>query len=82
MPALLAPALRSTLLRLNRGEAARAGVARATRALASFAKALKLKYQDIELGLDIEAERGLADSGNLDNDLSELLAISASASIA
>jgi hypothetical protein len=74
LPALLAPALRSTLLRLDRGEAARAGVARAMRALASFAKALKLKYQDIELGLDIEAERGLADSGNLDNDLSELLA--------
>jgi hypothetical protein len=74
LPALLAPALRSTLLRLNRGEAARAGVVRAMRALASFAKALKLKYQDIELGLDIEAERGLADSGNLDNDLSELLA--------
>lgn len=74
LPALLAPALRSTLLRLNRGEAARAGVLRAMRALAGFAKALKLKYQDIELGLDLEAERGLADSGNLDNDLSELLA--------
>ena len=74
LPALLAPALRATLLRLSRGEAAKAGVAKAMRALASFAKALKLKYLDIELSLDIEAERGLADSGDLDTDLTELLA--------
>ena len=74
LPALLAPALRATLLRLSRGEAAKAGVAKAMRALASFAKALKLKYHDIELSLDIEAERGLADSGDLDTDLTELLA--------
>jgi hypothetical protein len=74
LPALLAPALRATLLRLSRGEAVKAGVARAMRALAGFAKALKLKYQDIELGLDIETERGLADSGDLDTDLTELLA--------
>lgn len=74
LPALLAPALRATLLRLSRGEAAKAGVMKALRALASFAKALKLKYQDIEFGLDIDPERGLADSGDLDNDLTELLA--------
>jgi hypothetical protein len=74
LPALLAPALRATLLRLSRGEAAKAGVVKAMRALASFAKALKLKYHDIELALDIEAERGLADSGDLDTDLTELLA--------
>jgi len=74
LPALLAPALRATLLRLSRGEAAKAGVVKAMRALASFAKALKLKYQDIEFGLDIEPERGLADSGDLDTDLTELLA--------
>jgi hypothetical protein len=74
LPALLAPALRATLLRLSRGEAAKAGVVKAMRALASFAKALKLKYQDIEFGLDIDPERGLADSGDLDNDLTELLA--------
>jgi AAA ATPase domain len=79
LPALLAPALRATLLRLSRGAAAKAGVSKAMRALAGFAKALKLKYQDIELGLDIEAERGLADSGDLDTDLTELLAIIGSA---
>ncbi|MBB3317461.1 MULTISPECIES: ATP-binding protein [unclassified Rhizobium] len=73
LPGLLAPALRATLLRLNRGEAARASAQRALRALAGFAKALKVKYQDIELGLELDPEEGVADSGDLDNDLVELL---------
>ena len=42
-------------------------------ALAGFAKALKVKYQDIEFDLDIEPEEGLADSGNRDDDLTDLL---------
>jgi hypothetical protein len=73
LPALLAPSLRATLLRLSRGAAVEAGIEKARRALAGFVKALKFKYQDIELGLDLEAERGLADSGDLDSDLTELL---------
>jgi hypothetical protein len=75
LPAILVPALRTTLLRLNRGEAARAQAVRAMRALASFAKALKVKYQDIEVGLDIDPEVGLADSGDLDTDLIDLLSV-------
>ena len=74
LPALLAPALRATLLRLSRNEAAKALVSEAWRALAGFIKSLKIKYQDIEVGLDVEAEPGLADSGDLDSDLTELLA--------
>lgn len=74
LPALLAPALRATLLRLSRGAAAKAEVSKAMRALGSFARALKVKYQDIELSLDVEPEAGLADSGDLDTDLTELLA--------
>ncbi len=73
LPALLAPALRTTLLRLDRGEAMKAKAGRAMRALAGFAKALKLKYQDLELGLDIDPQKGLADSGDLDSDLTALL---------
>ncbi|HEX5776170.1 MAG TPA: ATP-binding protein [Caulobacteraceae bacterium] len=73
LPALLAPALRSALFRLNRIEAARAGLEKAMRALAGFAKALKLKYQDIEVGLDLDPQTGLADSGDLESDLSELI---------
>ncbi len=74
LPAVIAPALRSTLLRLNRGDVARAAARKALGALASFAKALKVKYQDLEIGLDFDPEKGLADSGDLDHDLSELLA--------
>lgn len=73
LPALLAPALRATLLRLDRGEAAKLAVRKAFSALAGFAKALKVKYEDIEVSVDIEGERGLADSGDLDLDLSDLL---------
>jgi hypothetical protein len=74
LPALLAPALRSMLLRFNRGAAAKAGAVKAMRALAGFAKALKMKFQDIEFGLDIDPEHGLADSGDLGNELTVLLA--------
>src|SRR5689334_10377665 len=49
LPGLLAPQLRVALLRLSRNEQAKAVGVRALRALAGFAKALKLKYQDIEV---------------------------------
>jgi hypothetical protein len=73
LPALLVPNLRALLLRLNRGERVRAGAQRALRALSGFAKALKIKYQDLEINLDFEPERGLADSGDLETDLAALL---------
>lgn len=74
LPSLLAPALRAALFRLSRMEATKAGLGRAMKALAGFASALKVKYQDIEVGLDLEGERGLADSGDLDTDLTDLMA--------
>ncbi len=43
------------------------------RALAGFAKGLKLRYQDIEVGFDFEPEPGLADNGDLEHDLQALL---------
>lgn len=73
LPAILAPALRSALLRLDRTAAANHGVKRALRALAGFATRLKLSYGDIELSLDQTPEPGLADSGDLDIDLADLL---------
>jgi hypothetical protein len=73
LPALLAPQLRVALLRLSRNEQAKALGERALRALAGFAKALKVKYQDIEVGLDFEPEPGLADNGDLEHDLQALL---------
>lgn len=79
LPALLAPALRSALFRLRRIDAAKAGLGRAMKALAGFAGALKIKYADIEVGLDIDSEHGLADSGDLDTDLADLIAAVAEA---
>ena len=44
---------------------------RALRGLAGFVGALKVKYQDIEVGLNFDPEPGLADSGDLEADLQE-----------
>jgi len=73
LPALLAPQLRQALLRLSRNEQAKDLAQRALRALAGFAKALKIKYQDIEVGVDFDPEPGLADNGDLEHDLQALL---------
>lgn len=73
LPALLAPQLRQALLRLSRNEQAKDLAQRALRALAGFAKALKVKYQDIEVGVDFDPEPGLADNGDLEHDLQALL---------
>jgi hypothetical protein len=72
LPALLAAPLRALLLKLDRLESTKQGAKRALRALASFAK-LKISYSDIEVTLDMEAEKGVADSGDLEVDLTELL---------
>ncbi|UUL81469.1 ATP-binding protein [Sphingomonas qomolangmaensis] len=72
LPGILVPALRASLLRLDRIKRATAGVTRALRALAGFAK-LKVRYDDIEVAIDVEPEPGLADSGDLDADLADLM---------
>lgn len=48
-------------------------VTRSLRGLAGFAKALKFKYDDIEVGFDFDPEPGLADNGDLEHDLQALL---------
>ena len=73
LPALLAPQLRQALLRLSRNEKAKAMATTALRALAGFAKSLKIRYGDIEVGFDQEPEPGLADNGDLEHDLQALL---------
>lgn len=73
LPAILAPELRMVLLRLSRNQKAKDLAQRALRALAGFAKALKVKYDDIEVGLDLDPEPGLADNGDLEHDLHALL---------
>ncbi len=73
LPALIAPQLRILLLKLSRNEQAKKFAQRALRALSGFAKGLKLKYQDIEVGVDLAPEPGLADNGDLEQDLQALL---------
>lgn len=79
LPAILAPELRVALLRLSRLERAEDVAKRALRGLAGFAKALKVKYGDIEVGIDFDPEPGLADNGDLERDLQALLEIAGTA---
>ena len=75
LPSILVPQLRVALLRLSRRRAAKEMAERALRGLAGFARALKVKYQDIEVSLEIDSEPGLADSGDLEVDLQELFGV-------
>jgi hypothetical protein len=73
LPGILAPSMRVALLKLDRVKAARAGGKRALRALAGFIGAMKMKFGDVEVGVDVDPEKGLADTGDLDVDLTDLL---------
>lgn len=73
LPGLLAPALRAALIKLERTERAKSNAQRALKALAGFAKGLRLKYHDLEIALDYQPDKGVADSGDLESDLADLL---------
>ena len=73
LPAILAPALRQTLLAMSKNERAKAAAKRGLQALAGFVGAFKIAYGDLEVRLDVAPEAGLADNGNLDQDLTTLL---------
>lgn len=72
LPAVLAPALRAALLRLDRGKDVSQKVRRALSALAGFVK-LKASYGDLVISLEHDSEPGLADSGDLESDLTDLV---------
>ena len=73
LPAILAPQMRIALIRLSKTEAAKDLAKRGLQALAGFASALKVTYNDIQVGIDAERLPGLADNGDLESDLSDLL---------
>ena len=75
LPAILAPQLRGALLLLSKKEQVRDLAQRALRGLSGFVGALKVKYDDIEVGLDFEPEPGLADNGDLELDLQSLIEV-------
>lgn len=72
LPALLVPAMREALVRLDRGERALTMAKRALGTLARFVRAFKLGYGELEASIDL-GELGVADSGDLDHDLIGLL---------
>lgn len=70
LPALIVPPLRKMLLALSLTAAAGDRGRRALRALRGFMGSVRLVWNDIELGIDPIA--GVADSGDLEHDLSDL----------
>lgn len=72
LPELLIPHLRRMTLELDRIGALSEHVKRALRVLKSFTTGLKVRYGDLQL--DVQAEAGVADSGDLEADLPELIA--------
>ena len=73
LPELLIPPLHAMLVRMNRIAAASNAVRRALRALAGFVSAVKVGQGDVNVSLELAPEPGLADSGNLDADLTALV---------
>jgi len=69
---LIAPYLRTLLFELDRIAGAGDKVKRGLRVLRSFLGGLKLTYNDITVALDIDPEKGSADSGELEIDLPTL----------
>ena len=81
LAALLAAKLHPALLRLSRQQRVPDLAVRALRVLAGFVSGLKLNYGDFELAIDAPVEPGVADSGNLELDLTALFeALGAAAS--
>ena len=72
LPALLIPALRSLLIRLSKGDSSEKLTKKTLKVLGGFVSAMKLQYNDIEFSLDLGHEPGIADSGDLENDLIDL----------
>ena len=79
LAALLAPHLRRLLFDLNRMAGASDKVRRGLAVLKSFIGSVKVTVGEVEFGLDIEPERGTADSGDLEVDLPNLLTVLAEA---
>jgi hypothetical protein len=72
LAALLVPYLRKLLFELNRLAGAGNKAKRALGVLRSFIGSIKVSIDDVNIGLDIEPERGAADSGDLDIDLADV----------
>jgi hypothetical protein len=70
---LIAPKLREIFYDLDRLAGLGVKVKRGLRVLGSFLSALRVTHNEITYGLDLDTERGTADSGDLEVDLPALL---------
>ncbi|WPJ94786.1 ATP-binding protein [Coraliomargarita algicola] len=75
LPVLLAPQLRNLLYKLDRMEGAKQQIRRGLAVLKSFISSVKVTFDDMPLGLDIDPEQGTGDTGDLELDLPDLLAV-------
>lgn len=73
LAALLVPPLRQILLSLDRYEQVSAHVKRGLRILKGFVGSIRVSVGEVEVGLDLEPELGVADSGDLESDLPHVL---------
>lgn len=73
LPELLIPSLRSILFSLSHVENAKEKARHALMALKGFLGAFRLSFSDMDFGLSIDPEAGLADSGHLESDLPDLI---------
>lgn len=64
--------LRSLLLQMDRASRRAIKVRKALGTLKAFVGAVKVRYGELELGLDFDPELGVADSGDLEADLTAL----------
>lgn len=73
--ALLAPPLRQLLYKLDRLAGAGHKARQALAVLKGFLGTIKVKMEGVELGLDVNAETGTADSGDIEIDLPNLFTV-------
>ncbi len=78
---LLAPYIRGLLYRLDRQAGTGDRVRRGLAVLKSFIGAAKVPAQGLEFGLDIDPEKGTADSGDLEIDLADVFEAVAQAAV-
>ncbi len=72
LTSLLVPGLRGALQALSLVETAKEQARRGLRILKSFMSNMKVTIQDVEIGLTVTPEAGVADSGDLETDLPDL----------
>jgi hypothetical protein len=73
LAALIVPELRKAILRLDPLASLGQKSRRALQALKGFMSAVRMTVGEIDITIDLDAEPGLADSGDLDTDLADLI---------